>query len=141
MPPVRLERFDNEDLYGNLDWLSAHRPEIEGRLFQLRPKESASALFLYNVPSSYLEGEHNELRAFGYNRWQTGKRELSLGYCAMACAARPSPGCNWDDFTERSSKARSPRRALRRRKICSGEPALTMCSRCRGGERQAARYP
>jgi Transposase DDE domain len=75
-----LERFDEEDLYGNLDWLSVHQAEIEDRLFQLQPKEPASGLFLYDVTSSYLEGEHNELGAFGYNRdGKRGKRQLVIG--------------------------------------------------------------
>jgi hypothetical protein len=30
-----LGRFDEEDLYGDLDWLSVHQAEIEDRLFQL----------------------------------------------------------------------------------------------------------
>jgi hypothetical protein len=77
---VGLERFDEEDLYGNLDWLSAHQTQIEDRLFQLQPKEPASGLFLYDVTSSYLEGEHNELGAFGYNRdGKRGKRQLVIG--------------------------------------------------------------
>ena len=77
---VGLERFDEEDLYGNLDWLSVHQAEIEDRLFQLQPKEPASGLFLYDVTSSYLEGEHNELGAFGYNRdGKRGKRQLVMG--------------------------------------------------------------
>jgi hypothetical protein len=75
-----LERFDEEDLYGNLDWLAAHQTPIEDRLFQLQPKEPASGLFLYDVTSSYLEGEHNELGAFGYNRdGKRGKRQLVMG--------------------------------------------------------------
>src|ERR671922_1661065 len=75
-----LERFDEEDLYGNLDWLSVHQAEIEDRLFQLQPKEPASGLFLYDVTSSYLEGNHNELGAFGYNRdGKRGKRQLVIG--------------------------------------------------------------
>lgn len=75
-----LERFDEEDLYGNLDWLSVHQAEIEDRPFQLQPKEPASGLFLYDVTSSYLEGERNELAAFGYNRdGKRGKRQLVIG--------------------------------------------------------------
>jgi DDE family transposase len=77
---VGLGRFDEEDLYGNLDWLSAHQTQIENRLFQLQPKEPVSGLFLYDVTSSYLEGEHNELGAFGYNRdGKRGKRQLVIG--------------------------------------------------------------
>jgi Transposase DDE domain len=77
---VGLERFDEEDLYGDLDWLSVHQAEIEDRLFQLQPKEPVSGLFLYDVTSSYLEGNHNELGAFGYNRdGKRGKRQVVIG--------------------------------------------------------------
>ncbi|MCA1851145.1 MAG: hypothetical protein LC647_01755 [Beggiatoa sp.] len=83
--------FDNENLYGNVDCLSARKPEIKGDLFQLRPKESASALFLYDVTSSYLEGEHNELGAFGYKR--DGKRaSANLSSYYATCAERAAPG-------------------------------------------------
>ena len=75
-----LERFDEEDLYGNLDWLLVHQAEIEDRLFRFQSKEAASGLFLYDVTSSYLEGNHNELGAFGYNRdGKRGKRQLVIG--------------------------------------------------------------
>jgi hypothetical protein len=77
---VGLERFDEEDLYGDLDWLSVHQAEIEDRLFRFQSKEVASGLFLYDVTSSYLEGKHNELGAFGYNRdGKRGKRQLVIG--------------------------------------------------------------
>jgi hypothetical protein len=77
---VGLERFDEEDLYGNLEWLSVHQAKIEDRLFRFQSKETASGLFLYDVTSSYLEGNHNELGAFGYNRdGKRGKRQLVIG--------------------------------------------------------------
>ena len=77
---VGLERFDEEDLYGNLDWLSVHQAKVEDRLFRFQSKETASGLFLYDVTSSYLEGNHNELGAFGYNRdGKRGKRQLVMG--------------------------------------------------------------
>jgi hypothetical protein len=86
---VGLERFDEEDLYGDLDWLSVHQAEIEDRLFQLQPKEPVSGLFLYDVTSSYLEGNHNELGAFGYNRdGKRGKRQLVIG---LLCNGRGRP--------------------------------------------------
>src|ERR671922_1733338 len=88
---VGLERFDEEDLYGNLEGLSVHQAEIEDRLFQLQPKEPASGLFLYDVTSSYLEGNHNELGAFGYNRdGKRGKRQLVIGLLCNGGGRPPS---------------------------------------------------
>jgi len=64
-----LARFDEDDLYAALDWLEAEQERIELALARRRPP---SAVFLYDVTSSYFEGQHNELAAHGYNR--DGKR-------------------------------------------------------------------
>lgn len=68
-PVLGLERLDEDDLYGALDWLAAEQPRIERAL---GPKKPKGLVFLYDVTSSYLEGQHNELAAPGYNR--DGKR-------------------------------------------------------------------
>ena len=76
-----LEKFTEDDLYPNLDWLAAQQTLIEDRLFQARyPNGNRPSLFLYDVTSTYLEGRRNELGAFGYNRdGKRGKRQLVLG--------------------------------------------------------------
>jgi hypothetical protein len=75
-----LDRFDEDDLYANLDWLAAHQAEIERRLFAHRHGQQKPAMFLYDVTSSYLEGTRNELAAFGYNRdKKRGKRQIVIG--------------------------------------------------------------
>lgn len=61
--------FDEDDLYGVLEWLESNQARIERAL---APKIEAGAVFLYDVTSSYFEGQHNELAAHGYNR--DGKR-------------------------------------------------------------------
>src|ERR1700689_4779857 len=60
--------FDEDDLYANLDWLAQHQADIETRLFAQRKPASAPDVFLYDVTSTYLEGEQNAFAAFGYNR-------------------------------------------------------------------------
>jgi len=62
--------FSENDLYDNLKWLAQHQQTIEDKLFIHRypNKDAAPNLFLYDVTSSYLEGEKNELAQFGYNR-------------------------------------------------------------------------
>lgn len=60
-----LGSFDEDDLYDALDWLAEYQTEIETRL---APKPHVGAVFLYDVTSSYLEGQQNELAAPGYNR-------------------------------------------------------------------------
>jgi len=64
-----LSDFDEDDLYEALDWLAARQERIEQ---ELAPQAEGGAVFLYDVTSSYLEGQHNELVAPGYNR--DGKR-------------------------------------------------------------------
>ena len=64
-----LTSFDEDDLYGALEWLQANQERIERAL---APKIEPGATFLYDVTSSYLEGQCNELGAHGYNR--DGKR-------------------------------------------------------------------
>ncbi|MGB8261196.1 MAG: IS1634 family transposase [Terracidiphilus sp.] len=64
-----LKRFDEDDLYAALDWLAKQQTRIE---CALAPSKPDGAIFLYDVTSSYFEGQRNELAAPGYNR--DGKR-------------------------------------------------------------------
>ena len=57
-----LGRFDEDDLYAALDWLAEEQPRIERTL---APGKCSGAVFLYDVTSSYLEGQKNELAAAG----------------------------------------------------------------------------
>jgi len=75
-----LEKFDEDDLYDNLDWLNLHQSDIELRLHKKRFNEKPPDLFLYDVTISYLEGENNALGAFGYNRdGKKGKQQIVIG--------------------------------------------------------------
>src|SRR5262247_1477605 len=72
--------FDEDALYENLDWLAGGQASVEDRLFAQRTKTKPVSLFLYDVTSSYLEGTHNELAAFGYNRdGKKGKMQIVIG--------------------------------------------------------------
>ncbi len=67
-------------MYRNLDWLASKQIEIEDRLFKLKQAKSHCHLFLYDVTSSYLEGECNEFGEFGYNRdKKKGKKQIVIG--------------------------------------------------------------
>jgi hypothetical protein len=76
-----LERgFDENDLYENLSWLAGRQEEIERRLFAARLRGRLPQLFLYDVTSSYLEGDQNALAAWGYNRdKKRGKKQIVIG--------------------------------------------------------------
>jgi hypothetical protein len=82
-----LGHFDEDDLYANLDWLVEQQAVIEKRLFD--QQGPSQGLFLYDVTSSYLEGEHNALGAFGYNRdKKRGKQQIVIGLLCNS-AGRP----------------------------------------------------
>jgi hypothetical protein len=75
-----LDTFDEDTLYENLDWLAGAQAAIEDRLFGQRTKSKPVSLFLYDVTSSYLEGTHNALAAFGYNRdGKKGQLQIVIG--------------------------------------------------------------
>jgi transposase len=75
-----LEPFNEDDLYENLDWLDENQSKIEDRLFKSSYRKKKPGLYLYDVTSSYLEGQYNELSAFGYNRdGKKGKRQIVIG--------------------------------------------------------------
>ncbi|MBT9132540.1 MAG: hypothetical protein DDT33_01062 [Firmicutes bacterium] len=75
-----LDAFNEDNLYGNLTWLSEHQEVIERRLFRRCYGSVKPQLFLYDVTSSYLEGTENALAAFGYNRdGKKGKMQLVIG--------------------------------------------------------------
>jgi hypothetical protein len=77
---LEVEPFHEEHLYANLDWLQAHQVAIEQKLFHQLHRGQPPELFLYDVTSSYLEGEKNQLAAFGYNRdGKKGKRQIVIG--------------------------------------------------------------
>jgi hypothetical protein len=86
---VGLRRgFDENDLYANLGWLSEQQEKIEERLFARRPGQKPE-LFLYDVTSSYLEGQANALGAYGYNR--DGKRSKKQIVIGLLCDQEGEP--------------------------------------------------
>src|SRR5262245_21858173 len=84
-----LGPFDEDALYENLDWLAEVQAAIEDRLLAQRLKSKPVHLFLSDVTRSYLEGTHNALAAFGYNRdGKKGQRQIVLG---LLCAEDGQP--------------------------------------------------
>ena len=77
---LKVKDFDEDDLYDTLDWLSDNQEKIEDKLFRHRKTGEISDIFLYDVTSSYLEGEKNELAAYGYPRDKVkGKKQIVIG--------------------------------------------------------------
>ena len=78
-----IKKLDEDDLYENLSWLAEHQEEIEKKLFEIRFPKATPTLFLYDVTSSYLEGDCNELADWGYNRdKKKGKKQIVVGLLA-----------------------------------------------------------
>jgi transposase len=80
-----IESFTEDDLYEALDDLSLRQEKIEQALYRryLLDHSGPPQLFLYDVTSSYLEGEQNELGAYGYNRdGKRGKMQIVIGLLA-----------------------------------------------------------
>ena len=77
-----VDAFDEDDLYAALDWLASQQERIERELYQAYVKRRGEppVLVLYDVTSSYFEGENNELGQYGYNRdGKRGKRQIVIG--------------------------------------------------------------
>ena len=72
--------FNEDDLYANGTWLEGRHAVVERRLWEARSTQPKDQLFLYDVTSSYLEGDYNALAAWGYNRdRKEGKKQVVVG--------------------------------------------------------------
>ena len=77
---LRLDGFCEDDLYSALDWLCENQQKIEDRLFKNRYESRIPNLFLYDVTSSYFEGDKNELARYGHDRdGKKGKKQIVIG--------------------------------------------------------------
>lgn len=77
-----LPWFDEDDLYEALDWLEERHDAVELALarHELSGRTEGLSIFLYDVTSSYFEGQHNELAAPGYNRdGKKYKKQIVVG--------------------------------------------------------------
>jgi transposase len=77
-----LKPFTEDDLYEALDDLCTRQEKIEQALYRRYRKDHSEPprLFLYDVTSSYLEGDKNELANYGYNRdGKRGKMQIVIG--------------------------------------------------------------
>ena len=82
-----LEKADEDELYNALDWLLEKQDKIEKHL-ALKHLESGT-LVLYDVTSTYLEGNGCELGKYGDNRdKKKGKTQIVFG---LLCSAKGCP--------------------------------------------------
>ncbi|MCG2726688.1 MAG: IS1634 family transposase [Elusimicrobia bacterium] len=72
--------FDENDMYAEQKWLSDNQEAIEKKLLTIRKGDKKPELFLYDVTSSYLEGDKNYFGKYGYNRdKKKGKKQIVIG--------------------------------------------------------------
>jgi len=68
-----------DDLYFELGELSRLQPKIEKK-WNVYHKNRHGNIYLYDITSSYFEGNQNALSAFGYNRdGKKGKKQITIG--------------------------------------------------------------
>ena len=73
-----LGEFDEDDLYAAMDWLRQAQPRIECKLAARHLREDGVAMF--DLSSTYVEGAHCPLAAFGYSRdRKRGRKQINFG--------------------------------------------------------------
>jgi len=88
-----LGEVDADALYEALDRLQAAQPEIEQALAKRHLKDGV--LVLYDISSSYLEGEHCELAQRGYSRDHRPDRpQIVYGLLCNQSGAPSSSKCS-----------------------------------------------
>ncbi len=84
---LELGAVDEDELYAALDLIGEAQPKIETALAKRHLRDGC--LVLYDLTSSYLEGQHCELGRFGYSR--DGKRDKLQIVFGLLCAADGCP--------------------------------------------------
>lgn len=78
-----VENATEDDLYAALDWLVEHQEAIEHRLAKRHLR--AGDIVLYDLSSTYVEGEHCELAKRGYSRdGRPGQPQIEFGLLTSA---------------------------------------------------------
>jgi transposase len=76
-----IDKYNEDHLYETLDWLAEKQAKMEKKLFERRRlKEEEPTLFLYDITSSYLEGQKHAMGEYGYNRdGKRRKKQIVIG--------------------------------------------------------------
>jgi len=77
-PDLGVAGASTDEVYAAMDWLVARQDDIEGQLARRHLREGGMALF--DLSSSWVEGSHCELAAFGHSRdGKRGKPQIEYG--------------------------------------------------------------
>jgi len=76
---VDLQKIKMEEIYHILGMLPQYQEQIN-RKWSLYNKNRHNEIFLYDITSSYFEGDQNVLSNYGYNRdGKKGKKQINIG--------------------------------------------------------------
>ena len=97
--------YHENKCYAVLDWLAANQVRIENDLFFRREKTQLT--FLYDLTSTYFEGDKAELGEFGYSRdHRKDRKQVCIGLLGdingIPCAVEAFPGNTSDCMTVKS---------------------------------------
>jgi hypothetical protein len=77
-PDLGVAGAGTDDIYAAMDWLVSRQDDIETQLARRHLREGGIALF--DLSSSWVEGSHCELAAYGYSRdGKRGKAQIEYG--------------------------------------------------------------
>jgi Transposase DDE domain len=77
-PDLGVAGASADDVYAAMDWLAARQDDIEKQLARRHLDEGGIAMF--DLSSSWVEGSHCELAAYGYSRdGKKGKAQIEYG--------------------------------------------------------------
>jgi len=101
-PDLGVAGTSTDEVYAAMDWLLARQDGIEGQL--ARRHLASGAMALFDLSSSWVEGSHCELAAFGHSRdGKRGKQQIEYGLLTArdGCpvAVRVFPGNTGDPKT------------------------------------------
>ena len=90
-PDLGVAGASTDDIYAAMDWLVSRQDDIEKQLAARHLAEGGIAMF--DLSSSWVEGSHWELAAFGYSRdGKRGKPQMNTGSHRQAPAAGGGAG-------------------------------------------------
>ena len=89
-PDLGVAGASTDNIYTAMDWLAARQHDIEKQLAARHLREGGIAMF--DLSSSWVEGSHCELAAYGYSRdGKRGKAQIEYGLLTDPAAARRGP--------------------------------------------------
>ena len=77
-PDLGVAGASTDEVYAAMDWLAGRQDDIEGQL--ARRHLAGGGMALFDLSSSWVEGSHCELAAFGHSRdHKRGKQQIEYG--------------------------------------------------------------